>query len=255
MTQRLPRWLRRTILTALMGACLLGISQWPVHFRAGMNHRVQVYTVALYLKLARFVARDLEYRHLVHELTAGITDDETKTVRLYAWVRGHIHSGTPAELPVVDDHVWSIIVRGYGEPDQLADVLATLCVYSGIPAVSTALAPPGGRPLHSITMVYVRGHWCPVDPFYGILLRDPAQRLLSRETLMAHPEWVRAATEKLIVEGVPYARLYESLPAPVLTMTLRPYWHQPFWRAWGEIVRGYQRLSTGVARRIQVVVN
>ena len=40
----------------------------------------------------------------------------------------------PKGFRVVDDHIWDIIVRGYGSSDQLSDVFTTLANYAGYEA-------------------------------------------------------------------------------------------------------------------------
>jgi hypothetical protein len=222
-------------------AGLWGLLQWPVTERQGINYEVYERTLPLYVKLARFLSRDLEYRHLARTLTRGIHDDEAKVVRLAEWVRAHVVAGTPAGLRVVDDHVWHIIVRGYGEPDQLADVLATLCAYAGVPAELAMLYPPGeSQPIHAVALVKLAGRWCPVDPHRGIIVRNAAGRIASREELLADPTLARTAAPGVRIRGIDYARLLTWLPDVSTQRELRPYRQMPLWRAWYALRRAGQ---------------
>lgn len=219
---------------------------WPVRIRQGINYEVTEYRVPLSLKVAGFVYRDMEYRHLARTLTRGVHGDEAKVLRLYEWVRSHITAGNPPGLPVVDDHVWNIIIRSYGDPDQLADVLATLCAYAGIPADLALLGPPSGPMVHAVAMVKLEGRWCPLDPFYGIIVRHSDGRLMSQEELLADPAALHHAAPGLMVKGVEYPRLYQWLPQIVPKAELRPYRQMPLRRAWYEVKRAAVRLFQGV---------
>ena len=227
----------KILLVAALVAGLGGLLQWRVHTSQGVNYEVTQRTLPLSLKLAGFVYRDMEYRHLSKALTKGVHGDEAKVLRLYDWVRSHLSAGNPPGLPVVDDHVWNIIIRGYGDSDQLADVLATLCAYAGIPANLALLGPPSGPMVHAVAMVKLEGRWCPLDPFYGIMVRSADGRLMSREELLADPALLRHAAQGLIIKGVEYPRLYAWLPEIDSSGELRPYRHMPLRRAWYEFKR------------------
>jgi transglutaminase-like putative cysteine protease len=238
-----PRRKRAVLLTLIAVAVSQVVWHWPVHTRQGVNFEVTRHPLPLALKLFGFLSRDLEFRQLASRLTRGIRDDETKVLRLYEWVRAHVVAGTPPGLSVVDDHVWNIIVRGYGEPDQLADALATLCAYAGIPAELAMLGPPDGRVIHAVAMVKLDGRWCPLDPFYGIVMRYPDGPLMSREELLADPTLLRDAARGLTVEGMEYAHLYAWLPQIRAGAELRPYRHMPLWRTWYQARHAVGRLT------------
>jgi len=245
MSEQTPSRRKRAILLiAVAVAFLWSVGYWPVRSRQGINYEVTQHTLPLSLKLAGFVYRDMEYRHLARALTRGVHRDEAKVLRLYEWVRSHITAGSPPGLPVVDDHVWNIIVRGYGESDQLADVLATLCAYAGIPADLALLGPPSGPMVHAVAMVKLDGRWCPLDPFYGIVVRHAEGRLMSREELLADPTLLRHAAPGLVVNGVEYPRLYVWLPQISPGAELRPYRHMPLWRAWYQVRRVVGRITS-----------
>ena len=45
-----------------------------------------------------------------------------KTLKIFIWTHKNIRKA-PEGLPVIDDHVWHTIIRGYGINDQSSDVL------------------------------------------------------------------------------------------------------------------------------------
>jgi hypothetical protein len=57
--------------------------------------------------------------------------DQQKAKAIFEWKIKHIVK-QPPQLPVIDDHPWHIIVRGYGMADQMADVFAVLSNYAGL---------------------------------------------------------------------------------------------------------------------------
>ena len=225
---------------AVLAGCW-GVLLWPVQTRQGVNYQVTAHRMPLYLKLAGFLYRDMEYRHLAGEVTRGVRDDEAKLLRLYDWVRAHLTAG----IPTMDDHVWNIIIRGYGESDQLADVLATLCAYAGLPAQFVMFGPPGQPSVHALTMAKLHGRWCPIDPYYGVIIRDASGRVASRDEILAHPDLVRRAAPDLAIRGIEYAALLTWLPDPSSATELRPYRQMPLWRAWYVLRHGFQGLFGG----------
>ena len=216
--------------------------QWPVEFHEGVDFHVTTRTVPLYLKLARFISRDLEYRHLVWTLTRDARNDEEKLLRLSTWVRESLYAGVPTPLHVVDDHVWNIIVRRYGTSDQFADVLATLCAYAGLPAELVTFGPPGQPRLYVLALVEVDGRWCPLDPFHGVIIRRPDGRLASREDIRANPELARRASPDILVGGRPYAAMYDGVPLHGPSGELRPYRQMPLWRCWYTVQRFFHHV-------------
>lgn len=244
--------------------------QWPVHTTQGINFHVTASRLPLYMKLLRFVARDAEYRLLAADVTRGSRDEEEKLLRLLRWVRTHIQARIPEGMPIVDDHVWHIIIRGYGAPDQLADVLATLCVYAGLPADLLMLRPPGRtQPAYALTMVrlrspaFARSHglqpgearervprapdrgaprWYLVDPYYGVVVRDAEGWMVPMEELLAHRELIRQTAPGSTRDGLEYADVYGWISEKPVRRELRPYRHMPLARAWFAMARGLRAL-------------
>lgn len=74
-------------------------------------------TQPLYVKAIAFLDRDLQMRQLSARVVRDARNPEEKAERILSWTTENIRP-TPAGMPIVDDHPFNIVVRGYGEPDQ-----------------------------------------------------------------------------------------------------------------------------------------
>ncbi len=225
MTRRIP-WVAGGL------AALLALAAWwPVTTRRGINGVVTVTRIPLWVKSAEFLIRDHHYRRIAREVTAGASDEQDTVMRLFGWVRREIRP-QPEDVPVIDDHVYSIIVRGYGTADQFADVLATLCVYAGVPAVVNRLGQGGDR-VHFV-LAKVRGRWSPLDPYRGAHFESPDGALAAVEDLANDPALLGAAYRGPADPPLDYRRyFYPGLSAS--HVSVRPYNHLPLHRLWQEL--------------------
>jgi hypothetical protein len=134
--------------------------------RQGINYQVRELKIPLYLKTLNFFDRHYNYKWLVRRILHNQKDESKKAKLIFQWTAAHIKK-QPSELDIVDDHVWNIIVRGYGEDDQAADVCATLSNYAGLKGfllrlkVSSGSAPNRIR----ISAIYFDGAWHLSDPY------------------------------------------------------------------------------------------
>lgn len=74
--------------------------------------------------------------------------------------------------PVIDDHVWHIIVRGYGEDDQSSDVFTTLCNYAGMDAFYNWVYAQNNESRIVLSFVRLNGKWCVFDPYNGAYFKS-----------------------------------------------------------------------------------
>jgi hypothetical protein len=133
-----PPPLRRSRLRlTLVGAVVLGITAlvllWPVETRVGMDYAVSTHRIHLYEKAIHFLSRDLQTRRLAAEITRGASGPQERVLAVFRWVGENVRP-TPSGLPVVDDHILHIIIRGYGATDQRTEAFALLASYAGFPA-------------------------------------------------------------------------------------------------------------------------
>ena len=229
-------------------AVAIGVAWWPVTTRQGINGVVSVHRMPLWVKATEFLTRDQHYRRLAKAVTADAGDDaQAKVLTLFEWTRETLRP-QPEGWPLIDDHVYSIIVRGYGSPDQFSDVLSTLCTYAGVPATMQKVLDAAGRTRY-LTLVRVDGRWCPLDPFFGVYFLRPDGRFASADDLRASPD-VLAAARRGPPGPVDYATLFREELSANLSQ-LRPTAHMPLVRlrqelagwltGWGRPVEATQR--------------
>lgn len=136
----------------LTGVFLLG--SWPVTTRSGVNYQWSSKPIPLAEKAVHFLSRDLQTRRLSREIVRGASNEQEKMDKIFSWVTRNIRS-VPPGFPVVDDHIQNIWIRGYGTPDQRAEVFALLSSYSGF-STEVQLLKEGGSS-HQKWVAWVRG--------------------------------------------------------------------------------------------------
>lgn len=159
-----------------------------VSTRQGKNYRVQTIKIPLYLKLLDFFDRHFNYRQLAKNITINTNSDKEKVMKIFYWVHQNIIKA-PDGMPVVDDHVWSIIIRGYGANDQFCDVFTTLCDYAGINAFFSWVKTQDRDSFRPLSFVKINGRWNVFDPYSGVYFKNLKGDLASIEE-MAQGDWV-----------------------------------------------------------------
>lgn len=226
---------RRLILRiALAGgvlAAMLTIACWPTSQLVGVNHVISERTLPLWAKAVDFIHRDANTRRLSHDVLAAHADAEARATAAFAWTRANIRP-TPPSYPIVDDHIWHIIVRGYGQRDQMADVFTTLLAYGGVPAYWTLIGqPPDELPL---SYVRIRDQWRVYDVANGVVFRNRHADLATAVELAADHELIRAAAAQAQLDVNRYLGYFAGFaPPPVpdvsradLQMPARRLWHE-----------------------------
>jgi hypothetical protein len=143
-----------------------------VTYRQGVDYKVGLVRIPLYLKITDFFDRSFNYQALVNRIVNRGDSESMRAVKILTWVDANIKP-VPGGFPVIDDHVWNIIVRGYGTADQQSDVFATLCNYAGIEAFFSNL-PAQGNPERLITLSFLKidNEWRVFDPACGAYFRN-----------------------------------------------------------------------------------
>jgi len=136
----------------------------------GVNFRVHAMRVPLYLKVLDFFDRHFNYKQLVNDIIKDSKSDEERAMKIFAWTYKNIRPN-PKELPVIDDHVWHIIIRGYGADDQSCDVLTTLCNYAGIDSFFTWVYS-GDQQRISLSFVRLNQKWTVFDSYRGVYFKN-----------------------------------------------------------------------------------
>jgi len=151
--------------------CIIAALNVDVTTRQGINFKVSVIKIPLYLKVLDFFDRHYNYKQLVHRIIAGAKNDEERVTRIFNWTYEHIKK-QPDELPVIDDHVWNIIVRGYGKDDQSSDVFSTLCNYAGFKSFYDYIPLAHSRAKIILSYVNIGGLWYIFDPYNGVFFMN-----------------------------------------------------------------------------------
>ena len=139
----------------------------------GINYQVRELKIPLYLKISNFLDRHYNYKWLVRRILHDRMEESEKAKAIFHWTATHIKR-QPSELDVIDDHVWHIIVRGYGVDGQEDDVCATLFNYAGLKAtILTLKGSSRSVPGHiSFTAVYFNGAWHLCDTYRHVTFEN-----------------------------------------------------------------------------------
>lgn len=205
---------RRSLAAGLLAVALAGsLAFWPATTQQAVNYEVKEYRIPLGVKTSEFLLRDYWYRRLSDEITQGVTGEEVRLKTLLAWTREHIRR-IPAGWPVVDDHILHIIIRGYGEEEQQADVFTTLSAYAGIPAFWGVVKPgTGGGERLILSFARLDGRWTVWDVARGISFRRADGSLASVLEISSDSRLVESNAGGLQHQGHPYSQyLLRGLP-------------------------------------------
>jgi hypothetical protein len=175
-----------------------------VTIAVGENHHVTVKPLTLFEKTVAFIDRDLAMRRLTGEVAGDGGTQEERLLRLYGWVVENIRE-VPPGLPVIDDHIWHIFVRRYGEIDQRAEALAALASYDGMPASRIPLGKYANRRAVQLTVVRTGDRLVVFDVNNRIVFRRSPTELATLGELQADPSLIERNGRGVVVEGSPYS--------------------------------------------------
>ena len=161
----------------------------PVSTRQGINYSVRTIKIPLYIKAIEFLDRDYHYKELVKRITQGCKSEKDRVMALFEWTHRNIKRDIPEGWPIVDDHVWHIIVRGYGVSDQLSDVFTTLCNYAGVEAFFTCVYGSNQTGRIPLSFLKIEGKWCIFDPFNGSYFKNKNGEFADIEELKSGSNW------------------------------------------------------------------
>jgi hypothetical protein len=188
------------------------VACWPVTTRFAVDYQQASAKIPLYEKALNFISRDLQARRLAREITAGASDPRAKALTVFRWVGARVRK-PPSDFPVLDDHLWNVIVRGYGAPDQRTEVYALLATYAGLKAASTALVTyVNDRPrglMVAVTEFEGRRWLFDVDNQFLFTRGDGT--LAALDDLMADPTLITRVAGELTVHDVPYLTYFAHL--------------------------------------------
>lgn len=139
----------------------------PVTSKMGVNYNVREIKIPLYLKILDFLDRHYNFAYLAKDIVDGAKTDEERAMRILEWTHKNIRKH-PADMPIIDHHIWNVIVKGYGTPDQSCAVMATICDYAGLPAYYTLDTKRPAEKILALTYVKIDGKTSVFEPARGI---------------------------------------------------------------------------------------
>ena len=161
-----------TVVILLMAIYILNIK---VSTRQGINYKLQSIELPLYLKMLDSFDRHHNYKLTVVRMTGDSKTEEERALKIFEWTYKNIRS-IPDNFPVIDDHVWYTIVRGYGTNDQSSDVFTTLCNYAGMDAFYEWAYTQDRSARIPLSFVKVNERWNIFDPHNGVYFKNHEDR-------------------------------------------------------------------------------
>lgn len=203
---------------------LVTIALWPVTSLSGVNYEVGEHRLPLWQKAREFLDRDRQTADLASRVVATAAGDEERSLVVLRWTNAHIRHHPP-DAPVIDDHVWSIVERGYGSSDQQADVFTTLLTYAGTPAYWILIGPD--RPALPLSFALIDGSWRVFDVERGIAFRNAERDLATPEELATNPALIRAAATERVTDIESYMAWFRGFTPPTPPEVLRARMQMP----------------------------
>jgi|GEM_PF-1217770 len=224
-----------TIIGLILIGALLNI---PVTTRQGVNYEVRTMKIPLYIKAVEFIDRDYHYKRLMREIIKDKNTDEAKILAIYKWVTENISGNIPSGWAIYDDHVLNIIIRRYGAPDQISDVLATLATYAGYPSIVYKVMPKNSDNKFYVTLVNLKGHFLIFDPYFKNYFIDRQKTVAAVEYIKAnYPHLVPVNPNVLAMKyrGISYIDYFGDLNTNVDFTDTKAYRQLPGYRFGYEI--------------------
>lgn len=150
---------------------LIAILNIKVTTRQGINYRWHTIRMPLYLKILDFFDRHYNYEELTKRIIGDTKTDKERIMKIFEWTCQNIRK-VPDSFPIIDDHVWHIIIRGYGMPDQSSDVFATLCNYAGVDAFFLMIKPKDQTLETPLSFVKLDKKWRVFDPYNRVYFKN-----------------------------------------------------------------------------------
>jgi len=177
--------------------------------KQGVNYVLRPVKIPLYLKVLNFFDRHYNYAELAKRIVKDVESDREKVFKIFYWVKENIKE-QPDNLPVIDDHVWHIIVRGYGVPDQYSDVFTTLCNYVGVDAFFLWVFTKDKKEKMPLSFVKLDNEWRVFDPYNQIYFNNKEGDLISITDIRSGETWVAESSSGSV--DVHYRIYLDNIP-------------------------------------------
>lgn len=209
------QWITLIFLILVSGIYILNIK---VTTQQGINYQWQTIEIPLYLKTLDFFDRHYNYKWTLKRIMGDSKTEEEMVLKIFKWTH-EIIKKTPDGYPVIDDHVWHIIVRGYGQDDQSSDVFTTLCNYADVDAFFNWVYTESRDSRIPLSFVRVNEKWYVFDPYRGVYFKSKNGGLASIEDI-TRGDWVEEYINRLNKFDVNYAIYLKNL-SPIIEAGLK----------------------------------
>lgn len=171
------------ILTVIFVFIIILILNFDVTTKQCINYACRENKIPLYLKVIDFFDRHYNYKQLVKNITEGTGSDDERALKILEWTITNIKR-VPSGLPIVDDHVFHIIIRGYGADDQYQDVFTTLCNYAGSKAFFILVSREADAKKKPLSFVKLSRGWSVFDAYNGVYFKNKNAEIASFKDLL-----------------------------------------------------------------------
>ncbi|NQT00245.1 MAG: transglutaminase domain-containing protein [Candidatus Omnitrophica bacterium] len=200
----MKKWFVLPIIALLAFVTLAAALNIKVSTQRGVSYKWTTIKIPLYLKILDFFDRHYNYRELVNRIVSGAQTDEERLLKILKWSHDNMNKA-PEGLPVIDDHVWHIIVRGYGVRDQFSDVFTTLCNYAHLDAFYANVSLQDSERSVPFSFIKVGQKWTVVDPYFSAYFTDADSNLVNIREFGAADTWtLESLNENVNFDYKPY---------------------------------------------------
>jgi hypothetical protein len=176
----------------------------------GVNFQQRIIKLPLYLKMLDFFDRHYNYKYLVKSILADVKTEQERVIKLFEWTYGNLKK-VPDGFPIVDDHIWYTIVRGYGVTDQFSDVFTTLCNYAGVDAFFDWVTAKNSDHRIVLSFVKIDGRWNVFDPYNGVYFKNKKNALADIQDIKSG-NWILEKIGNYISAGINYDVYFKNIP-------------------------------------------
>ncbi len=180
----MKRVLTKLLFIIVVIIIILLILNINVTTRQGINYQWHTIKLPLYLKILDFFDRHYNSKQLVRTIIKDAPTQQEKVMQIFNWVHQNIKKA-PEGLPIVDDHVWHIIIRRYGVDDQFQDVFTTLCNYAKVNAFFIEVGSEKGRKNKPLSFIKLKRGWSVFDAYYGVYFKNRRGETANIEDLLS----------------------------------------------------------------------
>jgi hypothetical protein len=202
----------------------------PSHTKQSVDSSLYTIEIPLGLKIVELFDRDYHYRRLTKSITNDARTAEEKAKAIFRWTCDNIRTDFPKDWPVIDDHVWNSVVRGYGTAGQQAEVFTTLCAYAALPAAVYRAKAKGASDKITISVVEIEGKTYLFDTARRNIFLDRQGRMAALDDIMKDTSVAARASNRPVINGIPYEEYFKDLLPVERIGVARPDLQMPFKR-------------------------